>query len=86
MRAINHYVVVDRLRATQERKVAGLILTEDNDKENRYFKGTVVSIGNLVEGLKEGETVWYDRHAGHGIDFEDKFYFVIKVSDIVLVD
>ena len=86
MRAINHYVVVDRLRATQERKVAGLILTEDNDKENRYFKGTVVSVGNLVEGLKEGETVWYDRHAGHGIDFEDKFYFVIKVSDIVLVD
>jgi co-chaperonin GroES (HSP10) len=86
MRAINHYVVVDRLRATQERKVAGLILTEDNDKENRYFKGKVVSVGNLVEGLKEGETVWYDRHAGHGIDFEDKFYFVIKVSDIVLVD
>jgi co-chaperonin GroES (HSP10) len=86
MRAINHYVVVDRLRATQERKVAGLILTEDNDKENRYFKGIVVSVGNLVEGLKEGETVWYDRHAGHGIDFEDKFYFVIKVSDIVLVD
>ncbi len=86
MRAINHYVVVDRLRATQERKVAGLILTEDNDKENRYFKGTVVSVGNLVEGLNEGETVWYDRHAGHGIDFEDKFYFVIKVSDIVLVD
>ena len=29
---------------------------------------------------------YYDKHAGHGIHFKDKLYFVIKASDIVLVD
>jgi|TARA_B110000908_G_C10164280_1_gene407571 co-chaperonin GroES (HSP10) len=86
MKAVNHYVVVDKIKATEERKVGGLIISEEDDQENRYFKGTVVSVGNLVEGIKEKDIVWYDRHAGHGIEFENKFYFVIKAGDIVLVD
>jgi co-chaperonin GroES (HSP10) len=86
MKAVNHYVVVDKFKATEERKVGGLILTEEDDQENRYFKGKVVSVGNLVEAINEGDVVWYDRHAGHGIEFDNKFYFVIKAGDIVLVD
>jgi len=86
MKAVNHYVVVDKIKATQEKKVGGLILTDDHDQENRYFKGKVISVGNLVEGINVNDTVWYDCHSGHGIEFDDKFYFVIKASDIVLVD
>ena len=86
MKAVNHYVVVDKIKSTEERKVGGLIISEEDDQENRYFKGTVISVGNLVEGIKDNDIVWYDRHAGHGIEFKDKFYFVIKASDIVLVD
>lgn len=85
MKAVNHYVVIDKIKET-EKKVGGLILTEDTDKDVRYFKGKVISIGNLVEAVKEKDVVWYDRHAGHGIEYNDKFYFVIKASDIVLVD
>jgi len=85
MKAVNHYVVVDKIKET-EKKVGGLILTEDTDKDVRYFKGKVISIGNLVEAVKEKDVVWYDRHAGHGIEYDNKFYFVIKASDIVLVD
>ena len=85
MKAVNHYVVIDKIKET-EKKVGGLILTEDTDKDVRYFRGRVVSIGNLVEAVKEEDVVWYDRHAGHGIEFDEKFYFVIKAGDIVLVD
>ena len=85
MKAVNHYVVVDKIKET-EKKVGGLILTEDTDKDVRYFKGKVVSIGNLVEAVNEEDVVWYDKHAGHGIEYDGKFYFVIKASDIVLVD
>jgi len=85
MKAVNHYVVVDKIKEA-EKKVGGLLMTEDTAKDVRYFKGKVISAGNLVEVIKEDDTVWYDRHAGHGIEFEDKFYFVIKASDIVLVD
>jgi len=85
MKAVNHYVVVDKIKEA-EKKVGGLLMTEDTAQDVRYFKGKVISAGNLVEVIKEDDTVWYDRHAGHGIEFKDKFYFVIKASDIVLVD
>jgi len=85
MKAVNHYVVVDKIKTT-EKKVGGLIITEDNNNDVRYFKGKVISVGNMVEGISEQDTVWYDRHAGHGIEYMDKFYFVIRASDIVLVD
>ena len=85
MKAVNHYVVVDKIKTT-EKKVGGLIITEDNNNDVRYFKGKVISVGNMVEGISEQDTVWYDRHAGHGIAYMDKFYFVIRASDIVLVD
>ena len=84
MKAVNHYVVVNKIK--ENKKSTGLIITEENNDDVRYSKGEVISFGNLVEFVKEGDIVWYDRHAGHGIEFEEKFYFVIKASDIVLVD
>nr|ASN63810.1 co-chaperonin GroES [uncultured virus] len=85
MKAINHYVVIDKVKQEQK-KVAGLIMTEDLDQDNRYIKAKVISVGNLVEGVVDGDIIHYDKHAGHGIQYKDKLYFVIKVSDIVLVD
>ena len=85
MKAVNHYVVVDRIKEKQK-ETSGLILDENKDEQLRYFKGKVISAGNLVEAIKEDDIVWYDRHAGYGIQFEEKFYFVIKATDIVLVE
>jgi len=84
MKAINNYVVVDKIK-TEQKKVAGLILTEDIDEDNRYIKANVISVGNFVEGIKDNDIVYYDKHAGHGIQYKDKLYFVIRASDIVLV-
>ena len=84
MKAHNHYVIIDKIKETK--KTSGLILTESHNEDVRYFKGKVVSVGNLVEVIKENDVVYYDRHAGHGIEFNEKFYFVIRASDIVLVD
>ena len=85
MKAVNNFVVIDKIKQ-EEKKTSGLIMTENTNDDIRYFKGNVISVGNLVEGINEKDTVWYDKHAGHGIEFKDKFYFVIKASDIVLVD
>ena len=84
MKAFNWYVIVDKIKETK--KTSGLILTENLNEDVRYLKGKIISVGNLVEIIEEGDIVYYDKHAGHGIEFEDKFYFVIKASDIVLVD
>ena len=85
MRATNHYIIIDMIK-DEPVIVGGLLLTEQTDEDNRYLKAKVISTGNLVEGIKEGDTVHYDKHAGHGIQHKDKFYGVIKQMDVVLID
>ena len=85
MKAVNHYVIVDKIK-TEQKKVAGLIMTEDLDEDNRYLKGKVISAGNLIEFIKDGDVVYYDKHAGHGITWKDTMYQVIRGRDVVLVE
>jgi co-chaperonin GroES (HSP10) len=85
MKAVNHYIIIDPIKEGPK-KVGGLILTDEINEDNRYLKAKVVSIGNMVEGIKEGDTIYYDKHAGHGIQHKDKFYGVIKQQDVVLID
>ena len=85
MKAVNHYLIIDIIKEGPK-KVGGLILTDEVNEDNRYIKAKVISIGNLVEGINENDIVYYDRHAGHGIQHKDKFYGVIKQMDVVLID
>ena len=85
MKAVNNYLIIEIIKG-EEKKVGGLILTEEIDDDNRYLKAKVISIGNIVEGINEGEIIYYDKHAGHGIQHKDTFYHVIKQQDVVLID
>ena len=85
MKAINNYIVVKNIK-TEPKKVAGLILTEEIDVDNRYIKAKVIYTGNLVEGIKEKDIVYYDKHAGHDIQHKDILYRVIRSGDVVLID
>ena len=84
MKAINNYLVVENIKEGLK-DVGGLLLTEDLDSDNRYLKAKIISIGNLVEGLQDGEIVYYDKHAGHDISWKDTLYRVIRDGDVVLV-
>jgi co-chaperonin GroES (HSP10) len=85
MKAVNYYIIIEQVKEGPK-KVGGLILTEKTDEDNRYLKAKVISIGNNVEGIKEGDVIYYDKNAGHGIQHNNKFYHVIKSMDVVLID
>ena len=85
MEAINKYIVVENIK-TEPKKVAGLIMTEETDVDNRYIKAKIISCGNLVQGLKDGDVIYYDKHAGHGIQWKDALYQVILDRDVVLIE
>ena len=85
MQAINDYVIVDIIKE-EPKKVSGLILTDETDESNRYKKANIVSVGNLVEEVKSGDVIFYDKHAGHDIAYNDEMYRVIRARDIVLVE
>ena len=85
MKAINYYIIVDKIKAEQK-TIAGLVITENIDEEGRYSKGKVVSAGNLVEGVKDGDVINYDSPAGHAITWKDSVYYVIKIQDVITVE
>jgi co-chaperonin GroES (HSP10) len=85
MKAINHYVIVDKIKEAPK-KVGGLEITEKHNNDIRYIKGTVISIGDKITNLVEGDTIRYDKHAGFGIEWNDKLFYVLTIGDIVLVE
>ena len=85
MKAVNHYLIIEQIKQGPK-KVGGLILTDEVNEDNRYKKAKVISVGNLVQGIEKDDIIYYDKHAGHGIQHKDEFYGVIKQQDVVLID
>ena len=85
MKAIGNYILIEKL-SNKTKEVNGLLLTEKLDSDNRYVKAKIISCGNLVEVLKEGDIIYYDKHRGNGVDYNDKIYYVIKDLDVILVE
>ena len=85
MKAVNHYIIVDKIKE-EPKKVNGLIMTESLNTDIRYLRGKIISVGNNTEALKEGDKIYYDKHAGHGIEWDGIMYYVIKQQDVVIVE
>ena len=56
MKAIGNYILIEGLQ-NKHKEVNGLLLTEKLDIDNRYVKAKIVSVGNLVQVLKEGDII-----------------------------
>ena len=85
MQAVNHFIIIEKIKE-EPQKVNGLLITESVSDDVRYLKGKVISVGNKTEVLKEGDIIYYDKHAGHGIEWQEKLFYVIKQQDVVIVE
>ena len=85
MQAVNDYVIIDIIKEGPK-KVGGFILTDDTDETNRYKKANIISVGNMVEVVKTGDSIYYDAIAGHDISYNDSMYRVIRAREIRLVE
>jgi len=88
MRAVSLYIIVENIKLAPK-KIGGLEISDSLDTNNRYLKGKVVSKGDLCPPdniLKEGDIVYYDRHAGHEITYKNKQLYVITIKDIVIIE
>ena len=85
MKAIGrNLIILVKKEGTTETK-GGLLLSENQKNDLRYRKALVISVGNEVDGVKENDEIFFDRHAGHKIEFEKNIYHVIKSQDVVVV-
>lgn len=84
MKAVNNYIIIEKIKE-EPQKQNGLLITDNHTKDIRYLRGKVISVGNLVHGVTNDDVIYYDRHAGHGVEFNGELYHVIKEQDVVIV-
>ena len=85
MRAIGNNIIIKKLKEGTTETKGGLLLAENQRDDIRYTEATVVSVGELVQGIKELDTIFFDRHAGHKIEYNKETYHIIKNKDVVVV-
>ena len=85
MQAIGIYLVIKEIKEKPTKTKGGLLLTEKLKEDIRYRKGIIKSVGELVKGVKAGDSIFYDKHAGFNIELDKEIYLVIKQQDVVIV-
>tara|TARA_R100001530_G_scaffold93961_1_gene65208 strand:+ start:533 stop:793 length:261 start_codon:yes stop_codon:yes gene_type:complete len=85
MKAVGKYIVINSISKKETQTVGGLLLNEESREDIRYREGNVIEVGEDVKGIKSGDEIYFDRHAGFGIEIKNKQYKVIKESDVVII-
>ncbi|MAN60422.1 MAG: hypothetical protein CMI60_00615 [Parvibaculum sp.] len=85
MKAIGNNIIITPEKVTSEKTKGGLLLVKKDREDIRYTKAEVNSVSEDIKGLKQGDQIYYDRHAGHIIEFDKEQFTVIKIQDVVVV-
>ena len=85
MKAIGRNIIIEKTKEGTTKTKGGLLLAENQREDIRYVEAIVLSVGEQVEGLKENDSIFFDRHAGHKIEIDKQTYHVIKNQDVVVV-
>ena len=85
MKAVGKNIVITPIKENDTKTSGGLLLAEAHREDIRYRRGKVVTVGTDIVGLKDGDEIYYDRHAGFGIELQKEQFKVIKEQDVVIV-
>jgi chaperonin GroES len=85
MKAIGKNLIIQKVKEGTTKTKGGLLLADSHKEDIRYIEANIVSVGDEIVGLKENDSIFFDRHAGHKIEVNKDIYHVIKVSDVVVV-
>lgn len=85
MRAIGNNLIIQKIKEGVTETKGGLMLAESHREDIRYIEADVIYVGDTVVGVKPGDRIFYDRHAGHKIEPDKETYHVIKLGDVVVV-
>ncbi len=85
MKAVGKYIIIQSQEEHVTNTKGGLILGEDQREDIRYREGIVIKPGDEVKVLKEGDKIYFDKHAGFKVEIDNVLYTVIKEFDVVIV-
>lgn len=82
MKALGEYIVVTPLK--DEIESGGVILSSKTDKNVRYVKGVVDSVGAKVTEVEPGDNVYYDKMASSEMRIDGEIKLVLLENGIVV--
>lgn len=82
MRAIENRVLVQVKKTGPTEKIGAFVLPDD---PNGLETAEVISVGDKVDSVKEGETVYLYSNAGKEFTKDGQKYKVVSLSEIVVV-
>ena len=85
MRAIGKNLIIKKIKEGTTATKGGLLLAENQREDIRYVEAKVLHVGDEVVGVKENDSIFFDRHAGHKIEYNKDTYHIIKLGDVVVV-
>jgi co-chaperonin GroES (HSP10) len=85
MKAIGRNLIIKKEKQGTSETKGGLLLTENQREDLRYNKAKVISVGSEVIGVEKNDNIYYDKHAGHGVEINKEVLQVIKLQDVVIV-
>ena len=83
MKAVGRNLIIQKVEENITKSEGGLLLSKNDRSDIRYIEAKVISVGEEISGLKENDSIFYDRHAGHSIEINKNTYQVIKAQDVV---
>jgi co-chaperonin GroES (HSP10) len=84
MKAINKYLLIRRSNDDAKTK-GGLLLSQADMSEFRYQIGVVITPGTLVEHIKEGDEIYFDKIQAFDVKIDGEMLTVIQERDVVAV-
>ena len=84
MRTIGKYIAISKIEE-QVKTASGLMLSSKDVGDMRYAKGLAVKVGADVGGIKDGDTVYYDKSRSYVMVVEQEPYIIISERDVVVV-
>ncbi len=85
MKAIGNNIIIKPEKVKTDKTKGGLLIIEKDREDMRYRKAIIISVSDDIKGLKQDDVIYYDRHAGHGIEFNKDKFTLIKLQDVVVV-
>lgn len=64
----------------------GLDLSNELVHEQKYYRGTVLAIGNKTENIKVGDIVWYDITRSSRIMYKGDDITLLNYQNIAIIE
>lgn len=83
MKAVDLRILVQEVKEDSVEERIGNIVIPESDSGAKKYK--VLSVGEKIESVKEGDVVYTYPNAGHEFKSEGDTYRVISITDILVV-